>query len=338
MFLENEQIFGMEQPLITVIVPVYLAEKYIHRCVDSILRQTYKNLEIILVDDGSPDKCGEICDEYQKIDSRVKVIHQENAGVSAARNAGIDVAKGEYIAFVDSDDYISDDFIEVLSNHIANVDYVSSGFTYIDQDESIRYRYCVDEEIIQTGKETLFAHYSGKNEVKKINSVYACGKLYNREIWEKLRFTEGIVFEDICLMPYILLKCNKVKFIPYTGYYYRKVPTSITNKTSTEHRKKTFVDSYKIWDEHEKLYRELGLYELEKEVECLKVDKIITHSMNDSLPDGLEKWARLELRNNTGKLVKKNIPMSRKLRYLLFALVGEKAYCFIRKQIRKDTI
>ena len=95
-----------QQPLISVIVPVYKVEKYLHRCVDSILNQTYRNLEIILVDDGSPDNCGAICDEYAAKDNRIRVIHQENTGVSAARNAGLEACTGEYVAFVDSDDYV----------------------------------------------------------------------------------------------------------------------------------------------------------------------------------------------------------------------------------------
>lgn len=95
-----------DSPLISVIIPVYNVEKYLHRCLDSVIEQTYKNLEVILIDDGSTDHSGEICDDYAAKDVRIHVIHQENQGVSAARNKGLDTAKGEYIAFVDSDDYI----------------------------------------------------------------------------------------------------------------------------------------------------------------------------------------------------------------------------------------
>ena len=108
----------MKQPLISVIVPIYMVEKYIHRCIDSILQQTYKNLEIILIDDGSPDKCGKICDMYLSVDSRVKVIHQKNGGVGAARNTGLQHCRGEFITFVDGDDYISSDLIETLYSKI----------------------------------------------------------------------------------------------------------------------------------------------------------------------------------------------------------------------------
>ncbi len=106
---------GVEmKDLITVVVPVYKVEKYIDRCVTSIINQTYKNLQIILVDDGSPDNCGKICDEYAKKDNRIEVIHKENGGLSDARNAGINIAKGKYIAFVDSDDYVANDYIEYM--------------------------------------------------------------------------------------------------------------------------------------------------------------------------------------------------------------------------------
>ena len=106
---------------ISVIVPVYKVEPYINHCVDSILAQTYRDFELILVDDGSPDNCGKICDEYAKQDSRVHVIHQENKGVSAARNAGISLAKGEYISFIDGDDYVEKDFFErIIRNRRLN--------------------------------------------------------------------------------------------------------------------------------------------------------------------------------------------------------------------------
>ena len=104
----------MKNLLVSVIVPIYNVEKYLRKCVDSILNQTYKNLEIILVDDGSPDNCGNICDEYALSDSRIRIIHKKNGGLSDARNAGLDIARGNYILFVDSDDYIDETMVEKL--------------------------------------------------------------------------------------------------------------------------------------------------------------------------------------------------------------------------------
>lgn len=107
-----------QAPLITVVVPIYKVEEYLDECVQSILNQTYHNLEIFLVDDGSPDRCGEMCDTYAEKDSRVKVIHQKNRGLSGARNSAIDIATGEYITFVDSDDYLKEDMIETLYQEV----------------------------------------------------------------------------------------------------------------------------------------------------------------------------------------------------------------------------
>ena len=104
----------MNHPLVSVIVPVYRVENYLRTCIDSILAQTYSDLEVILVDDGSPDGCPAICDEYAKQDARVRVIHQKNAGLSAARNAGLDLCQGEYITFIDSDDFVHPRFVELL--------------------------------------------------------------------------------------------------------------------------------------------------------------------------------------------------------------------------------
>ena len=100
-----------DMPLVSVIIPVYKTERYLHRCIDSLVNQDYKNIEIILIDDGSPDHCGNICDEYAKKDKRIKVIHQRNKGLSAARNAGLDFCTGEYLCFVDSDDYVNEKMV-----------------------------------------------------------------------------------------------------------------------------------------------------------------------------------------------------------------------------------
>ena len=110
----------MEKPLISIIIPVYKVEKYLEKCIKSVLDQTYKNLQIILVDDGSPDNCGNICDNYAKIDNRIEVIHKENGGLSDARNVGLKKARGKYIGFVDSDDYVSNEMFENMYNTLVN--------------------------------------------------------------------------------------------------------------------------------------------------------------------------------------------------------------------------
>ena len=128
-----------KQPLISVIVPVFKAETYLEKCVNSILNQTYKNLEVILIDDGSPDNCPTICDNLSKLDSRIKVIHKQNGGVSSARNAGLKIATGEFLTFVDSDDYILPDFIEKSAANITkNTDLIVAGHTVIDDEKNVK--------------------------------------------------------------------------------------------------------------------------------------------------------------------------------------------------------
>ena len=124
--------------MISVIVPVYKVEKYLRQCIESIQRQTYSDLEIILVDDGSPDGCPAICDEYARNDKRIKVLHQENGGLSVARNVGLDIAKGEYIAFVDSDDYIKENMYEMLYNKIVmeDADLIICSYDKVDENNN----------------------------------------------------------------------------------------------------------------------------------------------------------------------------------------------------------
>ena len=321
------------QPLISVIVPVYNVEKYIHRCVDSIINQTYTNLEIILIDDGSTDRSGKICDEYLKVDSRVKVIHQENTGVGAARNTGLKYCRGEFITFVDSDDYISLDLIEVLFSKIDDADYVSCGFSRCDSEERIKYAFLPAEEIVLTGKDTLYRHYTGYNERAKISCFYVWGKLYRKVLWIGNEFPEGLLFEDIYLMPYMHLQCKKVKFISYAGYYYREDPNSITNTANSAYRKKAFRDSFIIWDDHIKFYNEQSMDELVIAVECLKIDKIISQSITDTIPEGMDELAKNILKTSVGKVLKKSIPFRQKVRYILFLILGKTTYTLLRKII-----
>ena len=203
--------------LISVIVPVYNVEKYLKRCIDSILNQTYKNLEIILVDDGSPDDCGKICDDYAQKDSRVKVIHQENAGLSMARNAGLDIAKGEFIAFVDSDDYIHPQMYEILYKFIESnkADVVFSNYKHI-----------VEPDFNYKNIEQINQKIYHKNEIvdvcctEKSKIMVAWNKLYRKEIFDRVRYPKGILCEDSHVLLDILGLCEKIVYIEEELYYY----------------------------------------------------------------------------------------------------------------------
>ena len=221
--------------LISVIVPVYNVERYLRRCVDSILAQTYENLEILLVDDGAVDSSGAICDEYAAKDARVQVIHKPNGGLSSARNAGLDRARGEYLAFVDSDDWIEPETYEYLLGLIRKYD-VKLSYTG---------RYDVKEE---TGERTVGLcpkteeTVSAREFVGRIflwNDVdsAACDKLYHRSLFENYRYPEGKVCEDVPVTYQVVLKTDFVAVgnRPMYNYYHRK--GSITQSQVSE---KTF--------------------------------------------------------------------------------------------------
>ena len=175
-----------ESDLISIVVPIYKVEKYINKCIESILNQTYKNLEIILVDDGSPDNCGKIADEYAKKDNRIKVIHKKNGGLSDARNAGIDIVKGKYIAFVDSDDYIEKEYIEIMYNAIRTnkVKIVQCGINKVNDDGKVLDSYgYLDNELINSKRiiEEKYTKYP-------ISNVVAWNKLYSTDLFKDIRY------------------------------------------------------------------------------------------------------------------------------------------------------
>lgn len=212
------------EPLISVIVPIYNVEKYLSKCVDSIINQTYKNLEIILVDDGSPDNCPKICDEYAKQDSRIKVINKENGGLSDARNAGMKVATGEYVSFIDSDDYISDDFIETLyttmkteNSDIVECDIVKfeDGTTPVIEKENCE----INSFSTEKGLSLLIA------ENKFHQHVW--NKLYKSEISLKIPFEKGKLNEDEFWTYQIFGQAEKVTQINKSMYFYLQRSGSI---------------------------------------------------------------------------------------------------------------
>ena len=210
--------------LISVIIPVYKVEKYLCRCVDSVLEQTYTNMEIILVDDGSPDNCPVMCDEYARQDSRVKVIHQENAGLSGARNAGIDMAQGQWLAFVDSDDYLAAGFLERL--YQACVDTGSSlsvcRWEYV-RGETIP-EHGTGETRVYTGREMLANLYVPDGAY----FVVAWNKLYRKELFEDIRYPLGRIHEDEATTYRIYDKVKKAAYVDRSLYGYFVTPVSIT--------------------------------------------------------------------------------------------------------------
>ena len=219
---------SQEKALISIIIPVYKVEKYLEKCIQSVINQTYENLQIILVDDGSPDNCGKICDEYAKKDHRIEVIHKSNGGLSDARNKGLEIAKGEYIGFVDSDDYIEADMYEVLYNLLKQY----------NADVSICNFYTVSQ-----GKISIKNADNGINEYNRIEILkeilldkniqsYAWNKLYKKELFDEIKYPIGKKYEDIGTTFYLLEKCNKVVVTGKSEYYYINRQDSIVNNVT----------------------------------------------------------------------------------------------------------
>lgn len=220
----------MKEKLISVIIPIYKVEQYLDECVESIINQTYKNLEIILVDDGSPDGCSQMCDEWSRKDDRIRVVHKKNGGLSSARNAGLDVATGEYVSFVDSDDFIATDALRSLYERFNDDEGIGivSGMIYRYQDGNtcnFKRAWMLNEEKIIPAKDFLLETMSQKT------SYTVWNKLYKREFLDGVRFREGRNNEDTLFM-YDLgkrmrgLNVSMVE-IPKYVYYYRYREDSI---------------------------------------------------------------------------------------------------------------
>ena len=215
-------------PLISVIVPIYNVEKYLQKCVESIINQTYKNLEIILVDDGSPDNCPAICDSYAVKDSRIKVIHKVNGGLSDARNAGMKIATGEYISFIDSDDYISNDFINELYSAInsQNSDIAECKIIKVYEDEPLG-------EINDSCKITSFDCQRSLSKLIDEDGFHqhVWNKLYKSEIALKLLFEKGKLNEDEFWTYQVFGMAKKATVVEKTMYFYLQRKGSIMSES-----------------------------------------------------------------------------------------------------------
>lgn len=215
----------MIDSLISVVVPIYNQEAYLYRCVDSLINQTYKKLEIILVDDGSTDTSGVICENYAKKDPRIVVIHTQNRGLSCARNSGIEAAHGEYIGFVDSDDWVEVDMYEkLLKACIRNNTQVAIGGRYDVDKRGLRTKgYCPIVNEVKSMEDTMRAILEGE-----ICDSAVWDKLYKKNLFEDIRFPSGKYYEDIAVTYQILLKCSQVSFVNEIFYNYVHHGSGIT--------------------------------------------------------------------------------------------------------------
>ncbi len=229
--------------LISIIIPVYKVESYIHNCINSVINQTYSNLEIILVDDGSPDNCPQICDEYASIDSRIRVIHKSNGGLSDARNAGLDIATGEYIVFIDSDDQVSLDYIEYLYNmlkenpnsrlSVCGVMQIQQG-QQISEDKHIEYQHLTPCQALEN---MLYA---------KGIEICSYAKMYHKSLFENLKFPKGKVYEDSATTYLLFEMSPEIVYGNKRCYYYFTRPGSISKFGAFNKNEYDYIEHTKI--------------------------------------------------------------------------------------------
>lgn len=207
-----------ENPLITVVIPCYNVDAYLPKCIDSIIEQTYRNIEIFLVDDGSPDRCGLICDEYAEKDIRIKVIHKNNGGLSDARNVAIELAEGEYLTFVDSDDYVTNDYVESLYKLIVENDAqmsITQCIPFLEGTKPVDAKQTEITTVFDTNAALINMFYQKEFD----NSAWA--KMYHCSLFKSgIRYPKGWLYEDLSTTYRLMMLCSKIAFSSYENYYY----------------------------------------------------------------------------------------------------------------------
>ena len=301
--------------MISVIVPVYKVEKYLRRCVDSILNQSYTDFELLLIDDGSPDGCPQICDEYARLDNRVRVFHKPNGGLSDARNYGLDQISGDYVSFIDSDDYVGPDYLKILielaEKYDASVAAVAHVCVYNDETSFVSSR---DDRYEIPNDKILRAVAQGQ----LIFSAW--GKLIHRDLFAQARFPVGYLFEDNLLMPYLMCECDTIACSASQQYYWLKRPDSIMGTISEKKVSDWEKGIDQLLDFTEKKYPQNMEY-----VEGW-VATVIWHIAVDQLifTERYPEHAR-RIREKYGSILKKSwklpaVPWARKLKSTLFML------------------
>lgn len=325
----------MCKDLISIIVPVYNVEKYIDKCLYSLVNQTYKNIEIIIVDDGSPDNCPKICDEWAKRDDRIKVVHKENGGLSSARNVGIDNAKGEYLAFVDSDDWIDLNTFEFAYKMISSDGYDLATFALLPEFDTETKQCISDYDINVCNQKELF------NLI--LDTDYVCGyawnKLFKRNIVGDLRFDESLLScEDIDFCARYATKCKRAVYTTAKLYHYRQRNDSMTGEYKYNVRKLSVLTAYENIMSIYKMYDSEDYYKLERNYLKIALNikgrMILSKVKDDAVKNRLERIIKqyypIVINNpNNSVSVKANIIVTR-----LFPGLLLKAKQFVLKEKR----
>ena len=308
---------------VSIIVPVYQVEKYISQCIESVLNQTFKDFELILIDDGSKDNSGIICDSYAAKDDRIAVIHTNNNGAATARNIGLQRASGRYIAFLDGDDYLAENMIERLYGEIENSEYdvVVSDFLNILPDEKDNFSLQLKEKTV-SGREVL-EHL--KNEKNYGVWTIVWNKIYKREVLKNIRFPDGKYFEDEFFSDKLYLNSNKIHIIPDVLCYHRVLASSTMNTQRTEN----YLDLIDALKERMEIYLELEyseaeiykvlIYLLEPYTMCARAK---FSGKNRQRMQKSEKF----IKATSKKLIKGKLPLLKKASLVLIGLFPDLTY------------
>lgn len=316
-------------PHVSVIVPIYNVEAYIHQCIKSILSQSYHDFELILVDDGSPDHCGEICDHYARMDNRIRVIHKKNGGLSDARNVGIDIARGDFLTFIDSDDCISNDYLELLVK--AQQKYGAD----IVQGEMTRNIGDLGNVVPNMGVD-IMSPVEGFRDLLcfKRTKVYACGKLFKKSLIlaHSLYYPVGRLNEDCATTYKMILQSNKIVLIPNIIYFYRTNENSILNSAFKCKR-------FELWSVPTEMQDYLGedRKNFEHELQYYKF-RVGVNLINESIQScdlDVERYRNEILRQvKNMSLNKDQLDSKYKLIYGMIRL-NPKLYCMVIKTMRR---
>lgn len=241
--------------LISIIIPVYKVEPYLNRCINSVVNQSYKNIEVILIDDGSPDHCPQICDEWVEKDERVIAVHKKNGGLSDARNCGLNLAKGKYVCFIDSDDYVASTFVEVLYEMInkKQILIAAVGIKKVYDDVCNEIKNMSEREI---------RVFSGESAIEQLfyDNTYcnfACNKMFDRILFQKIKFPFGRKMEDLGTTYKLIIQSGGIAYCPDTLYFYYQRSDSILHNTDINFFKDKLFLSFERYMEIKKLYPNL---------------------------------------------------------------------------------
>lgn len=302
---------------ISIIVPVYNVEKYLRRCVDSILMQTYSDWELVLVDDGSPDRCPQICDEYASTDKRIKVIHKENGGLSDARNCGLKVATGEYVLFVDSDDFIHHDMLKDMAAWCIKEDVDIVQCSYIRGT-------CDNFPLIRakSSKAHLFDNHSIFSSSRQ--QTILCAKLYRKGLWEDIHMPVGKIHEDDATTWKLYYRSQKIVVLDTPYYYYYKNPQGIMAKESRRFNA-VIVEAY---DERIRFFKDRGENLLVTLSQWCFCQPLIYLFVRGSLTREENNYLLRLLRDNLGDVIRcRLVPWSHRLLFLIFSLCPRGLRC-----------